>query len=337
VSRVFFSLLRTLLPFFSFEDTDVGSILDSNELARKRKTGGEHSVFWRLHALHANRARLVFVMLRRLPPSFAVEMQVVLRHTLEGKVGVQHKEAKAKALFAEKCLVVLESCGISATNLNYWLPLFSLCQNLILKDNALERPALRQLRKHFLKRKAGVPGLATLHCADTKAATPDVLVEQLRMASELGIKVTVGARRDFCFSPGALDKLLASSIVSDSPWDVMASSRKHTRPSFLKNSLAAAESRSGESWELLREAVVCVQNVPHGAVKTTAMSACLDARFKSEMDGKMMLSLLTLFSMMPALGLSFVETCSHISELDLTLQGHILRGKWRGRRGLEEE
>ena len=281
--------------------------------------------------------------LRRLPPSFAVEMQVVLRHTLEGKVGVQHKEAKAKALFAEKRVVVLESCGISATNLNYWLPLFALCQNLILKDNALERPALRQLRKHFLKRKAGVPGLATLHCADTKAATPDVLVELLRMASELGIKVTVGARRDFCFSQGALDEWLASQVVSDllaqgRSSDGKASSPTDARRYFLKNSLAAAESRSGESWELLREAVVGVQNAPHGAIKTAAMSACLDAWLTSKKDGKMMLSLLTLFSMMPALGLSFVESWSRdFSKLYLHLEGGRLSGKWRGRRGLEEE
>jgi len=106
----------------------------------------------------------------------------------------------------------------------------------------------------------------------------------------------------------------------------MASSRKHTRPSFLKYGLAAAESRSGERWELLREAVVGVQNAPHGAIKTAAMSACLDAWLTSKKDGKTMLSLLTLFSMMPALGLSVVERLSPISKLDLTLKGGRLSG-----------
>ncbi|MGB1607597.1 MAG: hypothetical protein ACPIOQ_83490, partial [Promethearchaeia archaeon] len=139
------------------------------------------------------------------------------------------KLAKDDAVVGEFRIVRLVSCGITALNLSDWVPLFLLCQRLVLADSKMNRSTLKTLRQRLQQASAGWFSLAhgwlpfffidcmwailrlrrekavsfihlkALDFIETKQVPPDVLVELMRTAFDLNVVCRVGKRPDFRF------------------------------------------------------------------------------------------------------------------------------------------
>jgi hypothetical protein len=72
------------LPFITWVDNDVESVLIAQDLEHADKKGGEHSVFHACRLLYMSGAHVVYLLQRRLPDSFALELRVLLQALFTG-------------------------------------------------------------------------------------------------------------------------------------------------------------------------------------------------------------------------------------------------------------